>query len=119
MFSRTFLYLSACLIAASLCVSVVCADDTLGNIAPPPWTTSSAENPAGSYRQTSEGWVDTSHWRIRGDEGKVRFIDHIHPVVWMLLVVALSSGLAVLASDEESVSQIWKESERTKSGLSE
>lgn len=114
MFSRTLFLLIPCLIALLQCVSDVRADDPSAASASMPWTSSYAENPAGSYRHTVDGWVDTSHWRIRGDEGKVRFIDHIHPVVWMLLVVFLASGLAILASDDESFSQIWKESERAK-----
>ena len=107
MFLRSFLTLIFCL-PAVLCSSVLLpATEPIA-----PWTTSLSENRAGSYRYTVNGWEDTSHWRQIGEEAEVRWIDSVHPMVLMLLIVFLASGLAVMASDDESVAQFWKESER-------
>ena len=73
----------------------------------PPWTGANEGNPAGSFRYTINGWEDAALWRIEGEEAKVKFIDNIHPLVWMLLVVLLACGLAVMASDEKHVQRLW------------
>ncbi len=108
MFRQSFIQLTVCLFALLISANTVYADNPSSAVVTPPWMQSIAENPAGSYRQTVNGWVDTSHWRVDRDEGKVRFIKNIHPVIWMLIVVLMASGLAVLASDEESVMELWK-----------
>jgi len=97
-----------CAIAVAFsCVAIANADENADIKVAPPWTKATSENPTGSYRYTVNGWEDTALWRIEGEESKVQFIDHIHPVVWMLVVVLSASGLAVLASDEESVRRLW------------
>jgi len=94
-----------CAIAVAFsCVAIANAGDNTGA---PPWMKATSENPTGSYRYTVNGWEDTVNWRIEGEESKVKFIDHVHPVVWMFVVVLSASGLAVLASDEESVRRLW------------
>jgi hypothetical protein len=83
------------------------ADESAKSPSDSPWASASAENPSGGYRFTANGWENTVHWRLKSDEAKVKFIDHVHPVIWMLVVVLAASGLAVLASDEESVKSLW------------
>lgn len=73
----------------------------------PPWTQATVDNPTGSYRFTTNGWEETALWRIGGEESKVKFIDHVHPLAWMLFVVLAALGLAILVSDEESVKSLW------------
>lgn len=82
-------------------------ENTNTRIAAPPWTKATAENPTGSYRFTVNGWEESASWRINGEEAKVKFIDQVHPLAWMLFVVLSALGLAILASDEESVKSLW------------
>ena len=78
----------------------------------PPWTTTLDEHPAGTYRYTVNGWEDTSQWRLAIEEPQDSIaFDALHPLVLTLLVVCLSSWLAVLSSDDESLAAFWKESE--------
>lgn len=97
-----------CVIAVAMsCVAMANADEHVSVVADSPWTNASSENPSGGYRYTANGWENTVHWRIGGEEAKVKFIDNIHPAVWMLVVVLAASGLAILASDEDSVQRLW------------
>ena len=83
------------------------AANTSAASAVPPWTQATKKNPSGSFRYTVNGWEDAALWRIDGEEAKVQFIDKIHPLVWMLIVVLSASGLAVMASDEKHVRRLW------------
>lgn len=88
-------------------MAVANADDNTSIYTDAPWANATSENPTGGYRFTSNGWENTVHWRVGREEAKVKFVDRIHPVVWMIGVVLAASGLAVLASDEESVKSLW------------
>ncbi len=76
-----------------------------------PWTEATAENPTGSYRFTANGWEDSTNWRINGEETKVKFVDHIHPLIWSLIVILVAFGLAILVSDDKSVERLWSKSD--------
>jgi len=110
MFERILIPIFATMLAiAIITVGVLRKDDPVAvNVSSPPWTQATVDNPTGSYRFTVNGWEDTAHWRINGEESKVKFIDQIHPVVWMLFVVSLASGMAVLASNEENVKRLCR-----------
>ncbi|QEG20183.1 hypothetical protein [Mariniblastus fucicola] len=110
MIERIFIPFVATLMAIVLIsMSLIRSDDPASRqpASSPPWTKATAENPTGSYRFTVNGWEDTVHWRIDGEETKVEFIDNIHPLIMMLLVVLVAFGLAILASDEESIKSLW------------
>lgn len=109
MFERILIPLIATLMAMTLIGVTLLRDNESSNsqAAGPPWTQATADNPAGSYRFTSNGWQETASWRISGEETKVKFVDQVHPLIWMLLVVLVALGLAILASDEESVRSLW------------
>jgi len=107
MFDRILVPLIATLMAAGLIGGMLLNDkSSTVQISPPPWTQATASNPTGSYRFTVNGWEDSSSWRLRGDEAKVKFIDNIHPLVWMLFVVLVALGLAILVSDEDSLKRL-------------
>lgn len=102
-----------CVVANFVSAAMLHAAEPAEPAVVPPWTTSLDDHPAGSYRYTVNGWEDTSQWRLAIEEPDDSFIDVFHPLVLTLLVVGLSSWLAVLASDDESLAAFWKESERT------
>jgi len=110
MFSKTFIPLIATLMAIVLVGGGLLLrydESKNAQIASPPWTMATAENPTGSYRFTVNGWEETASWRINGEESKVKFIDQVHPLTWMLFVILAALGLAILSSDEESVKSLW------------
>ena len=109
MLERILIPLIATLMATTLIGLMLLRDNDSSNsqVVGPPWTQATAEDPTGSYRYTANGWVDTASWRIGGEETKIKFVDQVHPLTWMLLVVLLALGLAILASDEESVKSLW------------
>lgn len=109
MFERILIPLIATLMATTLVGLTLLRDNGSSNYkaTQPPWTQATADNPTGSYRFTTNGWEESASWRIGGEEGKVKFIDQVHPLTWMLLVVLLALGLAILASDEETVKSLW------------
>ena len=108
MFERILIPIFATMLAtAIIAVDILRTGDPVEIKVPsPPWTQATADNPTGSYRFTVNGWEESALWRINGEEAKVKFIDKIHPVVWMLFVVSLATGMAVLASDEENVKRL-------------
>jgi hypothetical protein len=113
MFERILIPFIATLMAIGLMASglLLNNDTSPGTPSTPPWMQATAENPTGSYRFTVNGWEDTARWRIKGDEAKVKFIDQIHPLVLMLMVVLVAVGLAIVASDEQSVRQLFGRNE--------
>jgi len=108
MFERTLIPLVATLMAAALTVVVLTrtGEPPVIDVPAPPWTRATVENPTGSYRFTTNGWEETANWRINGEESRVKFIDHVHPLTWMLFVILLACGLAILVSDEEHVRRL-------------
>jgi hypothetical protein len=114
MFERIFIPLFATLMAIALVSTTLIENDAPSRSAQPapaaPWTQVTATNPTGSFRFTKNGWEDTTHWRIGGDEAKVEFIDNIHPLTWTLIVILAAIGLAIFASDEKSVRRLWSRS---------
>jgi hypothetical protein len=113
MFERIFIPLFATLMAIALVSTTLVDNDTPTRSAQSttaPWTQVTATDPTGSFRFTKNGWEDTTHWRIGGEESKVEFIDNIHPLTWTLIVILAAIGLAILASDEKSVRRLWSKS---------
>lgn len=108
MYERILIPIFATMMAiAMIAFGLLRADDPMHSDVPLlPWTQATADNPTGSYRFTVNGWEETTHWRINGDESKAKFIDQIHPLVWTLFVVLLAFGMAVLVSDEKNVQRL-------------
>ena len=92
---------------ALVSTSLFCTDKISGIAPTAPWVQATADNPTGSYRFTTNGWEDSSNWRINGEETKVKFIDNIHPLIWTLIVVLVAFGLAILVSDDKNVERLW------------
>ncbi len=117
MFERTLIPFFATVMAIAIASSSFVltdapfSDGSATEVSLAPWTQATAENPTGSFRFTKNGWENTTRWRINGEEAKVKFIDNIHPLIWTLIVVLVAFGLAILASDEESVRRLWPKSE--------
>ena len=111
MFDRTLIPFLATMMAIAMVVTclirVESPNGDESRFAPAPWTQATTANPTGSYRFTTNGWEDTTHWRLQGEEAKVKFVDKIHPLVFALIVVLVAFGLAVLASDEKNVERLW------------
>ena len=60
----------------------------------PPWINPSGE-PTSTWRQTADGWQDTSEWRVGKEESRVKFIDEIHPTVVAGLILLLCLGVGL------------------------
>jgi hypothetical protein len=72
-----------------------------------PWIQPADAGPEVTWRHTSDGWQNSTDWRVEKDEARVRFIDRIHPVTWTVIVLLLAIGAAVLVSDDWNVKRLW------------